>query len=476
MRLFIVDEPEQMSESLRPLFAEGEDSNATAQSGIFARMTLPRVIGARLVRTPSRRTAPDTATNPKLPDFADLQLENSPELMAALLNTIGLAYLTKGRLHEAECFIQQALDMRLKLYGSEHPQTALSINSLARVLRDDGRLDEALQRINEALRIDTRTAGGSSLAAAGDLAVLASIQFERSELTEAEHAARSAVNIFDEKVGGSDPWVPYLLDLIARIHQWRSNYTKAAEVYQRVQQIDLKLYGKDHPIYAVRLHNYAIVLAAQGKLPEAKKIYDDVIAILREASGEWHPNLIDLLTNRGTLLTTLRAFAEAREDLEEAAQRNLKVRGADHPYIGYDHLCIGKLDYEEDKLGPALEHFEQALAIFRDKLSDEHAYTAAALTWKGRTLLELQRAADAEPVFKEATKVWRAELGERSVEHAIANAGLARAWFLQGKEDASVPDMLRTALAIVKGVRGADDPTAQLIRDWLKEADPSESC
>jgi hypothetical protein len=36
--------------------------------------------------------------------------------------------------------------------------------------------------------------------------------------------------------------------------------------------------------------------------------------------------------------------------------------------------------------------------------------------------------------------------------------------------------MLWTSLAIVVAARGADDPTAQLIREWLKDAQPGDPC
>lgn len=462
MRLLIVDESEPA----------GEIRHDGTQSGVYATLSLPEIIATRLIKTPAR-TEPHAPRPNELPSFADLKLENAPELMATLLNTIGLAYLTNGRLNEAECFVQEALELRLKLYGREHPQTAASINALARVLRDDGRLDTALTRINEALRIDTRISGADSLAAAADLAVLASIYFDKSELTQAEHAARSALAIFERKLDGADPWVPYLLDLLARIHRWRGAYDKAAELYHRVLEADNKVYGRDHPIAAVRRHNFASLLAARGERAKARALYDEIIAILSQASSAWHPHLIDIIGNRGSLLLALEDYAGARRDLEEAARLNRKVRGPDHPFIAYDVLNLGRLAYAEGDLEEALARFDEAYVLFRDRLSPKHAYAGAALTWKARTLVALGRAREAEAAARAALEVWGAELGERSIEHAIAHAVLARAWHLQEQHRDVVAGILTTALATVVSVRGADDPTARLIREWLDEATAS---
>ncbi len=477
MRILIVDEPGQVHEKLRSLLPEGDGSDAAPnRSGIFAALSLPQVVMSRLTRVFDRDDEQTTETKSRFPDFADLHLENAPELMAALMNNIGLAYLTNGRLKEAEWFIQQSLELRLKLYGHDHPQTALSINSLARVLRDDGRLNEALERIQEALRIDTRVSGATSLPTAADLAVLASIKFDQGELTEAQHAAQSALRIFEDKLNGSDPWVPYLLDILGRIHQWRGDYDKAKDAYERVLEIDCALYGREHPIRAVHMHNLATLLAARGELEKALEKCDKTIAILEQASGQWHPNLIDALGNRGSLFVSLRDFQAARRDLEDAAKRNLKVRGADHPFIAYDIYSLGRLSHEEGKLEEALGQFEQALEMFRARLSGTHAYSSAALTWKARTLVQLNRAPEAEQAAQEAVEGWRAELGERSVEHAIASATLARSWHLQQKNSDKVGPMLRNALAIVTAARGENDPTALMIRGWLKESGSDDGC
>lgn len=478
MRILIVDDSEQMPDALRSLIpSETQAANSTTnQSGIFAAFSLPEIVRSRLTNIRSPHAGSDSdPSGTKMPDFASLHLENAPELMATLLNTIGLGYLSGGRLDEARCFIEQALQIRTDFFGAEHPQTAFSINGLARVLRDEGRLDEALEHIERAARIDARVAGGNSLVSAGDLAVLASIRFQRGELTEAEHSALLALKIFEEKLKGIDPWVPYLLDIVARVHQWRADYRKASEVYQRIMELDLKLYDREHPVYAVRLHNYATVLEARGELKEAKGKYDEAIAILAKASGEFHPNLIDALGNRGALRLALKDFEGAHKDFEEALERNRKVRGQDHPFVGYDLLNLAQLAFDQKELGQALQRIQEALGIFRAKLPAKHAYLAAALTLQGRALVENNNPGKAVEPLEEAIGYWLIEFGERSPEHAISRATLARAWFLTDQNPREIEGILRTSLAIIVGVRGEDDGTANVIREWLEEA-TSGSC
>ncbi len=478
MSILIVEDPEQPTEGLRSSIDPGSDtSSSSIQSRVFAKLQLPHVVMTRLTRLHAERESSGRKgnTGPKLPDITKLHLDNSPELLATLLNAIGLTYLTNGHFDEAACFIEQGLEIRLRIFGPEHPQTAASINSLARVHRDAGRLDKALDKIKEALSIDSRVSGGESLAVAGDLSVLASIEFLRGALTEAEHAARSALKIFEDKVHGSDPWVPYILDIIARVHQWRSDYAKASELYQRIKEIDAKLYGRNHPTYAVRLHNYGTVLEARGDSKGAKDKSDEAIDVLTKCGEESQPALIDAKTNRGALLITLKKFDDAHRDLDEAWKLNQKVRGPEHPLVGYSLLNLAQLAFEKNEFGDCVDKTDAAVVIFRTRLPEHHAYIAAARTLKGRALVQAQQPAEAEVPLEEASASWRIEFGERSPEYAIAQATLARAWYLQGKRLNEIAPILRASLAAVAAVRGEDDRTAQLIAQWLKDASANKT-
>jgi tetratricopeptide (TPR) repeat protein len=470
MRILIVDDSEQASAA--PHSPAGTNGNGHTQTDVFAAFSFPEITMSRLTRV-SRTER--TATQSKPVDPASLHLENSPEIKATLLNALGLAYLANGRFAEAEGLIDQALELRVKLYGHDHPLTGESINCLARVLRDSDRLDEALKRAREALGIHTRIAGGDSLPSAADLSVIASIQFQRSELTDAEQAARAALRIFDEQLHGADPWVPYVLDLLARLHQYRAEYTRASEMYERLLQINAKLYGRDHAVYAVCVHNYATVLEAAGKLEAARARYDEAIGILEQCTDEYSPNLIDALSNRGSLALAQGDLDHAEQDYKEALDRDRAIRGADHTFVGYDLMNLARLSLEREDIEAALARLDEALDIFNAKLPKNHVYIGAALTLKGSAHVQGNRPADAEAPLRDAIRIWADQLGERSAEYAIARANLARAWFLQDTHREEVVEVLRNSLAIVVAIRGEHDKTAIQIREWLKEAGGGEA-
>jgi len=59
------------------------------------------------------------------------------------MNNLALVLDHQGRYAEAEGMHRQALELRRKVLGAEHPSTLSSMDNLASVLRSLGRYDEA---------------------------------------------------------------------------------------------------------------------------------------------------------------------------------------------------------------------------------------------------------------------------------------------------------------------------------------------
>jgi tetratricopeptide (TPR) repeat protein len=78
---------------------------------------------------------------------------------ADLLNRAGAYLHGRASYEDAETLFRDALDTREKFWGAEHPDTATSLNNLARVLQDEGRLADARLLFERALKIDEKAYG-----------------------------------------------------------------------------------------------------------------------------------------------------------------------------------------------------------------------------------------------------------------------------------------------------------------------------
>jgi tetratricopeptide (TPR) repeat protein len=409
----------------------------------------------------------------------ELDLSDQPELSSTILDALGLGLLHRGLVETVRPLIESGLQIRREFLGEDHPSTALSLNSYARVRRQSGEFTDAEAEVRKALAINSRTYGGDSLPVALNLNELAVIQLQLSQFTAAEQSAQSGLNILEAlHLECTDPNVPRLMDTLGRVHQVRGNYERATETYLKLLDIDRRQVGEGHLKYATHLLNFGTVQAAQGKLDQAKHTFTAALGVMRaDTRRPRHPNIVDGLANLGSVLSALGEFDAARGVLQEALEMDIEVRGKNHPYIGNDHARLGRLAYDLRDFEAAAASFRAALEIYEynvglGQLPKTHAFIAEARVWLARTLVEYGKAAadDARGHALVALSIWEPEFGERSVEYAITNAVLGRSLYLLDNSSEEARQRLSKAYPIVVAARGADSAVAQLILRWLREA------
>ena len=409
----------------------------------------------------------------------ELDLMDQPELSSTILDALGLALLHRGLVDTGRPLIDGGLRIRRKFFGEDHPATALSLNSSARVQRQLGELVTAEADARKALAINSRTNGGNSLPVALNLNELAVIQLQLSQFTAAEQSAQSGLNILEAlHLECSDPNVTRLMDTLARVQQVRGNYERATETYTKLLDTDRRQVGEQHLKYATHLLNFGTVQAAQGLLGPARDTFNKAIGIMKaDPHRPRHPNIIDGLANLGSVLSALGEYQAADDALQEALDMDIDVRGKNHPYVGNDHARLGRLAYDRRNFDAAADSFRAAIDIYdfnvtAGQLPKTHAYIAEAKVWLARTLVEHGRsmAQDARELARSALAIWELEFGERSVEYAITNAVLGRSLYQLDNSSSEARERLNKAYPIVVAARGKDSAVAKLILGWLQDA------
>jgi tetratricopeptide (TPR) repeat protein len=462
----------------------GDIANAPAEAQAFLRSLRP---AAPAPQIPGGEPGPDATRFVVAPladvrskkecDCGPVDLDDQPEQLSAVLDAIGIALLHRGCVDEAAPFIERALELRRRLFGEDHPFTAQSYISHARVLRMRGKLDEAEADARRGLGIDSRVYGGDSYPIVGDLVELGAIQLFKSEFTNAEQSALHGLAILQRlHLEHHDPNTTRLKDILGRVQQTRGEYEKATSTYREIFALDREQVGEHHLKFATHLGNFATVELAQGKLKDAEDNLDKAISILEnDVHRPKHPNRIDMLTILGSVQIRTKN-PKARDTLMRALELNKQVRGEDSAYVGTDYTRLGRVEYEAGNYDGARDYFNRASAIYAKRLPATHAFVAEAKTWWGRALIEnpkrdAKAIATAKELLTDALRIWSVEFGERSVEQAIANALLGRTLYLEDPNSKLARELLAKSQPIVIAVRGADSAIAKLIAQWINEID-----
>jgi tetratricopeptide (TPR) repeat protein len=299
-----------------------------------------------------------------------------------LMNKLGTLYRAQAQYDEAEPLMRRVVEIYNAACEPDHLNVAVSIESLAILLRDTNRLGEAEPLMRRALSIDEKVYGPDHPKVAIVLNNLATVLYATNRLDEAEPLMRRALAI-DEKADGPDHLdIARDLNNLAELLRFTNRSVEAEPLMRRVLAIDEKVYGPDHPKVAIVLNNLALVLRAANRIAEAEPLMRRVLAIDEKSYGPEHPNVARDLNNLAVLLRNTGRLVEAEPLMWRALAIDEKSFGPDHPNVAIRLDNLALLMQDTNRLAdaePLLRRVVEILAKFRRDTGREHEHFGAIL-------------------------------------------------------------------------------------------------
>jgi tetratricopeptide (TPR) repeat protein len=263
---------------------------------------------------------------------------------AALAFNRGWLHRVRGDIELAIADGERALAIRRELLGEEHPDVAMSLNSLANAVFLGGDLDAAEQSFAAAASLYERTLGPDHPDTATAILNLGNVAFQRGELDQ------------------------------------------AATHYRRALEIDRAALGDEHPDVALALTNLGAVEMAAGRHDEAAKVLGQAVATSRAARGARHRNTLMAVMNLGTTLGYVGEREKAAALLDEAVDGYATTSGED----SYDHalalLQRGRMLVFESE-PRAIDDLERSTAVFAKLAGVDGSATIESTILLGRALV-----------------------------------------------------------------------------------------
>ena len=253
------------------------------------------------------------------------------EPTARLFSQLGVLFTAKADYAEAEPMMRRALAIDEKGYGPNHPNVAIRLNNLARLLKDTNRLAEAEPMMRRALAIDEQSYGPDHPKVAIRLNNLALLLQATNRLAEAEPLMRRALMMDEKSYGADHPNMAIDLNNLALLLKDRNRLAEAEPLMRRALAIGETSYGPDHPKVAIRLNNLARLLHDTNRLAEAEPLMRRALMIDEKSYGPNHPNVARDLNNLAQLLHDTNRLADAEPPMRRALSIVEASLGADHP-------------------------------------------------------------------------------------------------------------------------------------------------
>ena len=197
---------------------------------------------------------------------------------AASLENMGYVEDARRNYAASEELHREALDVRLSLFGPDHPDAASSHHSIGISRYHQGDINGAIAGQQEAVRI-----------------------FRLNEMIDTRLGARALRQL------GS-----YMIE--------KGEFDKAEEILMEVLDVNKRIHGEIHLDTGLAVRTLATLSRKRGDYISAERLYVEALAILREAIGERHVMVGQVLQELGDLHAQTNNYFQAehthRESLE----------------------------------------------------------------------------------------------------------------------------------------------------------------
>jgi tetratricopeptide (TPR) repeat protein/transcriptional regulator with XRE-family HTH domain len=324
---------------------------------------------------------------------------------ATTLDNLASLYRSHGQYARAEALLKQSLSIKDNVLGREHPLTAATLDNLARLYRDQGLYDQAEPLLMQSLNIKEMILGREHLATAATLNNLARLYRYQDRYEEAELLSQRALSIRETVLGPEHPDTATTLDNLASLYIFMGKFAQAEPLFQRALSIRETVLGPEHPDTATTLDNLAQLFLYRDEHIEAEALFRRALSIRETVLGPEHPGTATILDNLGQLYRFQKRRGEAEIFLRRALNIREKVLGPEHPYTATTTNNLAGLYRDQGLYEQAEPLFQQALSISKKKFGPRHPYTAVALNNLARLYREQGQYDRAEVLFQEALAI-----------------------------------------------------------------------
>jgi tetratricopeptide (TPR) repeat protein len=176
--------------------------------------------------------------------------------------------MAKARL----CLLQGYL-MRKRLTGDESPETAESLNNLGMHLLFNGNspeeMERGLQTLRTSLAVAERVYGVNHPETAMAHAVLALALFMHDDRDEALNEVRIAIPVTSRTLGDFHPDRAFEMMTLGHIYEERRRFDDAENSFLEALAIEEHVYGKTHPNLVSNLQALKVLYDAKGDAAKA---------------------------------------------------------------------------------------------------------------------------------------------------------------------------------------------------------------
>jgi len=294
---------------------------------------------------------------------------------ADLLDRAGIYLYIHASFPQAEILYQQALHMREKLLGTQHPDTASSFHNLGCLYYEHGKYEQSEVFYQQALKIREERLGSQHPDTARTWNNLGILYRQLGKYEMAEAYFHQALAIRKDLLGYQHPDTAITLNHLGRHYNEQGEYEQAEAYFRQALTIYEKQYGTWHPEIAETLNNLGLLSYELGKYEQAKAYFRRALAINEEQLGIRHGKTAEVMTNLAELYRDQHHYTQARR----LFIRTLEIQGhiliENHPDLARTLHGFARFHEEVGALQTAATLYQRTLTIREHVYGPRHPKT-----------------------------------------------------------------------------------------------------
>jgi non-specific serine/threonine protein kinase/serine/threonine-protein kinase len=235
-----------------------------------------------------------------------------PDTLSALF-VLAENEMILGHYQEAEALHRRAWEGRQRVLGGEHRDTLTAQNALAMCLFDLDRRAEGELLERRVVEISSRVLGADHEDTLRANTNLANMLEARGEVAEAEALLKDTLERKRRTIGSDHPSTLDTMHTLGLLLQNAARHAESEPYTREVYATRLRVLGPDHPDTLGAKGNLALLVRRQGKLEEAEALTREVVDSYIRLLGDRHETTLNNMNNLGMVLARENRFEEAEK-------------------------------------------------------------------------------------------------------------------------------------------------------------------
>jgi serine/threonine protein kinase/Flp pilus assembly protein TadD len=366
-------------------------------------------------------------------------LEQQPEVRAALSGVLGRVYLNLGVFDQAAPLLEEASVLQGELYGQQSAEAAQVAGNLAVLYMMTGEFAKAESRMNESLALRRILYGDRSSEVAEGLYYAASLHLHKGEFQAAIPLLEEALSTEQELSSGQNEATANIISDLAYSAIKLGRDDEAERLNREALAQRREILGDDHPSVAQSLNNLGQSLRNRGNFDEAEQMIREAVALNRRIYGEHHPELNATLSSLASVLRDSNKLEEAEQVLREIVAGNRKTYGDAHPDVAGNLVMLGSVLERQGEPVAAESQYREALDIQRKVFTGDSWQIATTKNLLASSLISQGRHREAEPLLVESFRIISNTFGDDHPRTAAARRRVIANYEAWGKDGLADP-------------------------------------